>query len=122
MVNIIKTIEKEQIKKIIPYFKSGDTIEVKVWIVEGSKKRIQLFEGIVIARRNRHFNFSFCVRKLSNGDAIERVFHAHSPNIEEINVKKYGDVKKSKLYYLRKFTGKSAKVKELLIKSKIKSE
>lgn len=115
-MNIIQIIEQEQINKKIPLFKSGDTIEVKIWIVEGSKKRIQSFEGIVIAKRNRNFNFSFCVRKISHGDAIERVFHANSPNIETINIKRHGDVRKAKLYYLRNRVGKSAKIKELLIK------
>ncbi|XBC43072.1 MAG: 50S ribosomal protein L19 [Buchnera aphidicola (Kaburagia rhusicola ensigallis)] len=116
MVNIIQIIEKEQIKKTLPTFKTGDTIEMKIWVVEGSKKRIQSFEGIVIAKRNRHLNYSFCVRKISNGYAVERVFHANSPNIETIYIKKHGDVRKSKLYYLRNRTGKSAKIKELLIK------
>ncbi|XBC38452.1 MAG: 50S ribosomal protein L19 [Buchnera aphidicola (Floraphis choui)] len=116
MMNIIQTIEKEQIKNNIPVFKTGDTIEIKIWIVEGSKKRIQSFEGIVIAKRNRYFNFSFCVRKISNGYAVERVFHSNSPNIENICIKKNGDVRKSKLYYLRNRTGKSAKIKELLTK------
>ncbi|XBC41524.1 MAG: 50S ribosomal protein L19 [Buchnera aphidicola (Nurudea yanoniella)] len=116
MVNIIQTIEKEQIKKKFPFFRSGDTIEVKIWIVEGAKKRLQSFEGIVISKRNRNAYFSFCIRKISHGDAIERVFHANSPHIENINIKRYGDVRKSKLYYLRKKIGKAAKIKELLIK------
>ncbi|XBC37924.1 MAG: 50S ribosomal protein L19 [Buchnera aphidicola (Meitanaphis microgallis)] len=116
MVNIIQIIEKEQEKTFIPTFKTGDTIDVKLWIVEGSKKRIQSFEGIVIAKRNKHFRFSFCVRKISGGNAIERVFHSHSPNIETIHIKRYGNVRKAKLYYLRNRTGKAAKIKELLTK------
>jgi len=115
-VNIIQIIEKEQMKKNIPIFRTGDTIEVQVWVSEGSKRRIQLFEGIVISKRNRNFNFSFCVRKISNGDAIERVFHINSYNIGNVVIKKRGDVRKSKLYYLRNRIGKSAKIKELLTK------
>ncbi|AAO27079.1 50S ribosomal protein L19 [Buchnera aphidicola str. Bp (Baizongia pistaciae)] len=115
-MNYIQKYEKKQIKKTIPIFKSGDTIIIKVWIVEGTKKRIQLFEGIVIAIRNRGFNSSFCVRKVSNGEGIERVFPKYSPIIEEIIVKRHGDVKKSKLYYLRNRIGKSAKIRELISK------
>ncbi|XBC44209.1 MAG: 50S ribosomal protein L19 [Buchnera aphidicola (Schlechtendalia peitan)] len=115
-MNIIQTIEQEQMRKDIPNFRTGDTVEVQVWVIEGSKRRIQSFEGIVISKRNRHFNFSFCVRKISNGDAIERVFHAYSYNIEKVLVKRYSNIRKSKLYYLRNKIGKSARVKELLKK------
>lgn len=118
MLNIIKEFELNQIKKKIPQFRSGDTVEVKTWVVEGSKKRIQSFEGIVVAMRNRGFRSSFSVRKISNGEGIERVFQSHSPIIENIIVKKLGNVKKSKLYYLRNLTGKSARIKERLKKPK----
>ncbi|WP_343187647.1 50S ribosomal protein L19 [Buchnera aphidicola (Periphyllus koelreuteriae)] len=112
MKNIIHKIEKKQIKKNIPKFNSGDTIEVKVWVMEGSKKRLQSFEGIVIAKKNRFLQSSFCVRKISNGEGVERVFQTHSYNIKKIFIKRKGKVKKSKLYYLRKKFGKSARIKE----------
>ncbi|QCI23922.1 50S ribosomal protein L19 [Buchnera aphidicola (Macrosiphoniella sanborni)] len=114
MLNIIQKIEKEQIKKNIPIFRSGDTVEVKVWVIEGSKKRIQSFEGIVIAIKNRHLNSSFTVRKISNGEGVERVFQTHSHSIDEIIVKRKGLVRKAKLYYLRNRTGKAARIKERL--------
>lgn len=114
MNNIIKEFEKKQIKKNIPDFKSGDTLEVKIWIFEGTKKRLQSFEGIVIAIRNRGLNSSFSIRKLSSGYGVERIFQTHSPTIESIKVKKYGVVRKAKLYYIRKLTGKSARIKEKL--------
>ncbi|QCI19955.1 MAG: 50S ribosomal protein L19 [Buchnera aphidicola (Brevicoryne brassicae)] len=114
MTNIIHTIEKEQLKKNIPIFRSGDTLEVKVWVIEGSKKRLQSFEGIVIAIKNRHLNSSFTVRKISNGEGIERVFQTHSHSIDEILVKRKGLVRKAKLYYLRSRTGKAARIRERL--------
>ncbi|BAB13100.1 50S ribosomal protein L19 [Buchnera aphidicola str. APS (Acyrthosiphon pisum)] len=114
MFSIIQNIEKEQIKKNIPVFRSGDTIEVKVWVIEGSKKRLQSFEGIVIAIKNRCLNSSFTVRKISNGEGVERVFQTHSHGIEEILVKRKGLVRKAKLYYLRTRTGKAARIKERL--------
>ncbi|XBC39597.1 MAG: 50S ribosomal protein L19 [Buchnera aphidicola (Chaetogeoica yunlongensis)] len=107
---------KKKIKKIFPNFKSGDTITVNIWVIEGTKKRIQVFEGIVIAIKNRGVNSSFCVRKISHGEGIERTFPKYSPIIEKIIIKKFGDVRKSKLYYLRNRIGKSAKIKELLHK------
>ncbi|CAL4323627.1 50S ribosomal protein L19 [Buchnera aphidicola (Eriosoma grossulariae)] len=112
MNNIIQIIEKEQMTKIIPKFRSGDTIEVKVWVVEGSKKRLQSFEGIVIAIRNRQLNSAFCVRKISNGEGIERVFQTYSPIIDSVILKRKGDVRQAKLYYLRNRKGKSARIKE----------
>ncbi|CAL4324401.1 50S ribosomal protein L19 [Buchnera aphidicola (Protaphis terricola)] len=112
MNNIIQEIEKEQLKKNIPHFQPGDTIEVKVWVIEGTKKRLQSFEGAVIALKNRSLNSSFTVRKISNGEAVERVFQTHSYNIENIIIKRKGLVRKAKLYYLRKRTGKSARIKE----------
>lgn len=114
MINIIDIIKQTQIKKNIPIFRSGDTIEVKIWVVEGSKKRIQSFEGIVIAVKKRGLNSSFSVRKISNGYGVERVFQTYSPIIENILVKRLGIVRKSKLYYLRKLTGKAARIKERL--------
>ncbi|WAI11592.1 MAG: 50S ribosomal protein L19 [Buchnera aphidicola (Macrosiphum albifrons)] len=114
MLSIIQEIEKEQIKKNIPTFRPGDTVEVKVWVIEGSKKRLQSFEGIVIAIKNRYLNSSFTVRKMSNGEGIERVFQTHSHSIDEIIIKRKGLVRKSKLYYLRTRTGKAARIKERL--------
>lgn len=114
MNNIIQEFEKTQIKKNIPKFNTGDTLEIKIWVVEGSKKRLQSFEGIVIAIRNRGLNSSFSVRKVSNGFGIERVFQTHSPIIDCITVKRFGIVRKAKLYYLRQLTGKAARIKERL--------
>lgn len=114
MSNIIKKIEQEQMKPDITKFRPGDSIEVKVWVVEGIKKRLQAFEGVVIALRNRGLNSAFTVRKISNGEGIERVFQTHSPIIESINVKRCGDVRKAKLYYLRVRTGRAARIKERL--------
>ncbi|CAL4043018.1 50S ribosomal protein L19 [Buchnera aphidicola (Phyllaphis fagi)] len=110
---IIQIIEQEQMEqKKIPKFRPGDTIEVKVWVVELSKKRLQSFEGIVIAIKNRHLQSSFTVRKISHGEGIERVFQTYSNIIENIIIKKKGLVRKSKLYYLRNRIGKSARIKE----------
>lgn len=114
MNTTIQSFEKNQTKKNIPIFRTGDTLEVKTWVVEGTKKRIQLFEGIVIAIKNRGLNSSFSLRKISNGFGIERVFQTHSPIIESILVKRFGIVRKAKLYYLRNLTGKAARIKERL--------
>lgn len=114
MNNIIKKIESEYINKNITFFNPGDSIQVKIWVIEGKKKRIQTFEGIVIAKRNRFLNSSFTVRKISNNEGVERVFKIHSPNIQAINVIKKGLVRRAKLYYLRFRTGKSARIKERL--------
>lgn len=114
MTNIIQIIEKEQMKKKIPDFRSGDTLEVKVWVIEGSKKRLQSFEGIVIAIKKRSLNSSFTVRKISNGEGIERVFQTYSYSIDEILVKRKGLVRKAKLYYLRNLSGKAARIRERL--------
>ncbi|WP_343190186.1 50S ribosomal protein L19 [Buchnera aphidicola (Mollitrichosiphum nigrofasciatum)] len=113
MNNIIQILEKKQIKNT-PSFKTGDNLIIEVWVVEGSKKRIQKFEGIVIAKRNRSINSSFTLRKISNGIGVERVFPLYSPIINKIIVKRLGVVKKSKLYYLRYRKGKSARIKEKL--------
>ncbi|UDG79253.1 50S ribosomal protein L19 [Candidatus Ecksteinia adelgidicola] len=114
MNNIIKEIEKEQMKKTFPIFRSGDLIEVKVWVVEGNKKRLQAFEGLVIAIRNRGLNSAFTVRKISNNEGVERVFQTYSPIIHSLTIKRYGCVRKAKLYYLRNRTGKAARIKERL--------
>lgn len=112
MTNIIQKIESEQLKKNIPNFHTGDTVEVRVWVIEGTKKRLQSFEGIIIGIKNRLLNSSFTVRKISNGEAVERVFQTHSYNIDNIIIKRRGLVRKAKLYYLRTRTGKSARIKE----------
>ncbi|CUR53509.1 50S ribosomal protein L19 [Serratia symbiotica] len=114
MNNIIKQFEQEQIKKNIPIFNTGDTVEVKVWVVESNKKRLQSFEGTVISIRNRNLNSAFTIRKISNGEGVERVFQTYSTVINNIIVKRYGAVRKAKLYYLRKRIGKSARIKERL--------
>jgi len=104
MVDIIKTLENEEIAKLgksIPKFDVGDTVAVGVKVVEGNRKRIQVFEGIVIARRNRGLNSSFIVRKISSGEGVERTFQLHSPLIDNINVVRRGDVRRAKLFYLR---------------------
>ena len=111
-MNIIEEIEKQQQRDDIPEFGPGDTVAVQVRIKEGSRERLQIFEGIVIAKKNRGLNSSFTVRKISNGEGVERVFQTHSKLITEINVKRKGDVRRSKLYYLRERSGKSARIKE----------
>ena len=107
MSNIIKQLEQEQMKQDVPSFRPGDT-------VEGSKKRLQAFEGVVIAIRNRGLHSAFTVRKISNGEGVERVFQTHSPVVDSISVKRRGAVRKAKLYYLRERTGKAARIKERL--------
>lgn len=114
MCNIIKQLEQEQIKQEIPAFRSGDSVAVKVWVVEGNKKRLQAFEGVVIAIRNRGLHSAFTVRKISNGEGVERVFQMHSPIIHSITINRRGAVRQAKLYYLRKRTGKAARIKERL--------
>jgi len=113
MSNIIDELEAEQLKQI-PDFGPGDTVVVQVRVKEGDRERIQAFEGIVIAKRNRGLNSAFTVRKISHGTGVERVFQTHSPMISEINVKRRGDVRRAKLYYLRDLTGKAARIKEKL--------
>ncbi|MGZ8161276.1 MAG: 50S ribosomal protein L19 [Methylobacter sp.] len=113
MSNIIDVLEAEQLKQI-PDFSTGDTIVVQVKVKEGDRERIQAFEGIVIAKRNRGLNSAFTVRKISHGTGVERVFQTHSPIISEINVKRRGDVRRAKLYYLRDLAGKAARIKEKL--------
>lgn len=112
MTNLIQELEAEQIKTDVPAFSIGDTIEVQVRVKEGTRERLQAFEGIVIAKRNRGLNSSFTVRKISYGEGVERVFQTHSPLIAGIKLKRRGDVRRAKLYYLRERTGKAARIKE----------
>ena len=108
----IEAIEREQMTKDIPDFGPGDTVVVQVKVKEGSRERLQAFEGVVIARRNRGLNSSFTVRKMSHGEGVERVFQTYSPTVSDIKVKRRGDVRRAKLYYLRGRTGKAARIKE----------
>ncbi len=115
-MDIIQTIEQEEIKRLkreIPDFSPGDTVIVNVNVVEGERKRSQAFEGMVIAKRNRGLNSSFIVRKISSGEGVERTFQTYSPLIASIEVKRKGDVRRAKLYYLRARSGKSARIREL---------
>ena len=114
MSNIIEELEAEQLKKDIPEFNPGDTVVVQVKVKEGSRERLQAFEGIVIAKRSRGLNSAFTVRKISHGEGVERVFQTHSLLINDIKVKRRGDVRRAKLYYLRNLTGKAARIKEKL--------
>lgn len=112
MSNIIATLEKEATDKQIPDFSPGDTVVVEVKVKEGDRERVQAYEGIVIARRNRGLNSSFTVRKMSHGEGVERVFQLYSPSIGGITVKRRGSVRRAKLYYLRDLTGKAARIEE----------
>ncbi|MFC0117031.1 50S ribosomal protein L19 [Pseudoalteromonas xiamenensis] len=112
--NIIKELEAEQLKQDVPAFGAGDTVVVQVRIKEGDKERLQAFEGVVIAKRNRGLHSAFTVRKISSGEGVERVFQTHSPLVESITVKRRGAVRRAKLYYLRKLSGKAARIKEKL--------
>ena len=119
MSNLIQTIEQEQMtQQNFPDFRTGDTIIVKVKVKEGTRERLQAFEGVVIARRNRKFNSSFTVRKISHGEGVERVFALYSPLIADIEIKRRGDVRKGKLYHLRNLRGKAARIKEKLENTK----
>jgi large subunit ribosomal protein L19 len=116
-VDIIQTLEREEIARLgrtIPEFAPGDTVIVNVSVIEGTRKRLQAFEGVVIAKRNRSLNSSFIVRKVSSGEGVERTFQTYSPLIASIEVKRRGDVRRAKLYYLRERSGKSARIKEKL--------
>ncbi len=119
MSKIIEQIEQEQMGKTIPEFNPGDTVVVSVKVKEGTRARLQAFEGVIIAKRNRGFNSSFTVRKISHGEGVERVFRTYSPIIDNIEVKRRGDVRRAKLYYLRGLTGRAARIKEKLV-SKVK--
>jgi large subunit ribosomal protein L19 len=112
MSKIIEAIEQEQMSKEIPEFSPGDTVVVQVKVKEGTRERLQAFEGIVIAKRNRGLNSSFTVRKISHGEGVERVFQTYSPAVDSVEVKRRGDVRRAKLYYLRGRTGKAARIKE----------
>lgn len=116
-MNIIEQLEQEEMArlgKVIPSFAPGDTVVVSVSVVEGERKRVQAFEGVVIAKRNRGLNSSFIVRKVSSGEGVERTFQTWSPLIASIEVKRRGDVRRAKLYYLRERSGKSARIREKL--------
>ena len=117
MSNIIDDINAEQLKNDIPEFAPGDTVVVNVRVVEGNRERLQAFEGVCIAKRNRGINSAFTVRKVSHGEGVERVFQTHSPQIESIKVRRKGDVRRAKLYYLRERAGKSARIKEKLTRT-----
>jgi large subunit ribosomal protein L19 len=117
VMNLIQTLEQEEISRLnktIPVYAPGDTVIVSVNVVEGTRKRVQAFEGVVIGKRNRGLNSSFIVRKISNGEGVERTFQVYSPLIAKIEVKRRGDVRRAKLYYLRSRSGKSARIKEKL--------
>lgn len=114
MSNIIEQLEAEQMNKNIPQFRAGDSVVVQVKVIEGNRERLQAYEGIVIAKRNRGLNSSFTVRKISHGEGVERVFQTHSPLISSITVKRRGDVRKAKLYHLRDLRGRAARIKEKL--------
>ena len=114
MSDIIQQLEAEQMTSEVPAFSPGDTVVVQVKVREGSNERLQAFEGVVIAKRNRGLNSSFTVRKISHGEGVERVFQTHSPMLGSIVVKRRGDVRRAKLYYLRDRRGKSARIKEKL--------
>lgn len=112
MSKIIEQIEAEQMTQDIPDFRAGDSVIVQVKVKEGERERLQAFEGIVIGKKNRGLNSSFCVRKMSSGEGVERVFQTYSPIIASIEVKRRGDVRSAKLYYMRKRTGRAARIKE----------
>jgi len=117
MADIIQLLEQEEIARLgktIPSFAPGDTVVVGVNVVEGTRKRVQLFEGVVIAKRNRGLNSAFTVRKISSGEGVERTFQTYSPLIASIELKRRGDVRRAKLYYLRERSGKSARIREKL--------
>lgn len=114
MSNIIDQLEAEQMNREVPEFGAGDTVAVQVKVKEGERERLQVFEGIVVAKRNRGLNSAFTVRKISHGEGVERVFQTYSPVIDSITVKRRGDVRRAKLYYLRDLQGKAARIKEKL--------
>lgn len=115
-MNLIDQIDSEQLRSDIPEFSSGDTVVVQVKVREGTRERLQAFEGVVIAIKNRGINSAFTVRKISHGEGVERVFQTHSTMIDSVTVKRSGKVRQAKLYYLRGLTGKAARIKEKLKK------
>jgi large subunit ribosomal protein L19 len=114
MSKIIEDFNKDQLKTDLPDFRPGDTVVVQVKVSEGNRERLQAFEGVVIAKKNRDINSSFTVRKISHGEGVERVFQTHSPLIDSVKIQRRGDVRRAKLYYLRERSGKSARIKEKL--------
>ncbi len=112
MSHIVQQLEKEAMTRKVPDFKPGDTVVVQVKVVEGDRERVQAYEGVVIARSNRGLNSSFTVRKISHGEGVERVFQTYSPAISDIAVKRRGNVRRAKLYYLRELSGKAARIEE----------
>ncbi|MFA5663236.1 50S ribosomal protein L19 [Castellaniella sp.] len=123
-MNLIETLEQEEIARLmqgrsLPDFGPGDTVVVNVNVVEGTRKRVQAYEGVVIGRRNRGLNSAFTVRKMSSGESVERTFQLYSPQIASIEVKRRGAVRRAKLYYLRSRTGKSARIKEKLVRKAV---
>lgn len=122
MNRIIEEINKEQMARELPKFSPGDTVTVNVKVKEGNRERLQAFEGVVIAIRNRGLNSAFTVRKMSHGTGVERVFQTHSPLIDSVLVKRRGDVRRAKLYYLREREGRSARIREKLAKREIERE
>ena len=114
MSKVIEAIEQEQLKTDVPDFSPGDTVIVQVRVKEGERERLQAYEGVVIAKRNRGLNSAFTVRKISHGEGVERVFQTHSPAVAGITLKRRGAVRRAKLYYLRERSGKSARIKEKL--------
>src|SRR5690348_1095132 len=114
MMNIIEALEKEQVTRQVPDFSPGDTVVVEVKVKEGDRERTQAYEGVVVAKRNRGLNSSFTVRKISHGEGVERVFQTYSPAISEITIKRRGNVRRAKLYYLRDLSGKAARIEEKL--------
>lgn len=120
-MNLIQQLEQEELQRVlgdktIPDFAPGDTVVVNVNVVEGNRKRVQAYEGVVIAKRNRGLNSSFIVRKISSGEGVERTFQTYSPQLASITVKRRGDVRRAKLYYLRNLSGKKARIKEKLVR------
>ncbi|SMN12903.1 LSU ribosomal protein L19p [Bathymodiolus heckerae thiotrophic gill symbiont] len=113
-MNLIDQIENEQLRTDIPEFSSGDTVVVQVKVREGERERLQAFEGVVIAKKNRGIGSAFTVRKISHGEGVERIFQTHSKMIDSVAVKRRGKVRQAKLYYLRELTGKAARIKEKL--------
>ncbi|OEH85793.1 50S ribosomal protein L19 [Desulfuribacillus stibiiarsenatis] len=113
-MNVLSQITKEQVKSEIPSFKPGDTVKIHVKVIEGTRERIQVFEGVVIKRRGADISETFTVRKISYGVGVERTFPIHSPKIEKIEVLRRGRVRRAKLYYLRNLTGKAARIREIL--------
>jgi len=124
-MNLIQQLEQEEIERLgktIPDFAPGDTVVVQVKVKEGTRERLQAFEGVVIGKRNRGLNSNFIVRKISAGEGVERTFQTYSPLVASIEVKRRGDVRRAKLYYLRERSGKSARIKEKLVRRNVEAK